>query len=893
MSAPTKLRLDLPLVLPGLDLEDRCVGRLTSTLSGRDGVDEVHVVGADGTGPQLCVHYDPDKITLGRVRELVLATGAQLTDRYSHLVVRSDAPMHARFARRAADGLRSVPGVLEADVAASGAVRIEYDRDAVSRQTLFAAAAALGLVSSGTRADVSVPQTSAGSGKVQEGDSCAEESASGEQPHRHSHDHGQGKETGRADSRDSSHAADDEHSGHKHTEGQGDHAGHDHAHGGPLGDKAELVFALLAGALVLAGWLIGRGGSAPGWLPTVLYVVAYFFGGFFTVKEAIENLRARRFEIDTLMLVAAAGAAALGQWAEGALLLFLFSLGHSLEHYAMGRARRAIEALAKLAPETATRRRDGSIEEVALSALEVGDVVVVRPNERLPADGVIVVGTSSVNQAPVTGESVPVDKKPIADAKTGIASFERVPPEHRVFAGTINGSGAIDVMVARKSDQSTMARVIKMVTEAEAQRSPTQQFTERFERIFVPAVLGLVVLLMFAWLVVDEPFAASFYRAMAVLVAASPCALAISVPSAVLSGVARAARGGVLVKGGGPLENLGTLTSIAFDKTGTLTEGKPRMTDAVAAPSATEEELLSVALAVEESSDHPLASAIVSGARERLGEQAKRLSASDVQSITGRGVQAQVDGEAVHIGKPALFVELPGADMPGALDDANQKLVASGRTTMIVRKGGRFLGVLGVMDTPRPVAASVMTELRKLGVERLIMISGDNQQVAEAVAKTVGLSEARGDLMPEQKVDAIKALRAAHGKVAMVGDGVNDAPAMANSTVGIAMGAAGSDVALETADVALMADDLAQLPFAVGLSRSTSRVIKQNLWVSLGVVAVLIPATILGLNIGTAVLFHEGSTLLVVVNALRLLAYGGSALPTSGASAHGPTAVAG
>jgi Cd2+/Zn2+-exporting ATPase len=416
-----------------------------------------------------------------------------------------------------------------------------------------------------------------------------------------------------------------------------------------------------------------------------------------------------------------------------------------------------------------------------------------------------------------------------------------------------------------------------MVTDAEAQRSPTQQFTERFERIFVPLVLALVGLLLFAGVVIDEPFSASFYRAMAVLVAASPCALAISVPSAVLSGVARAARGGVLVKGGGPLENLGTLTSIAFDKTGTLTEGKPKLTDAVPAEGATEDELLSLALAVEEHSDHPLASAVVAGARERLGERIKTPAVVDVKSITGRGVQALVDGEPVHIGKPALFTELPDSALPPAVDEANQQLIASGRTTMIVRKGGRFLGVLGVMDTPRPAAAQVMAELRKLGIERLIMISGDNQQVAEAVAKTVGLTEAQGDLMPEQKVEAIKKLRETHGKVAMVGDGVNDAPAMANATVGIAMGAAGSDVALETADVALMADDLAQLPFAVGLSRSTSRVIKQNLWVSLGVVAVLIPATIFGLSIGTAVIFHEGSTLVVVVNALRLLAYQGTA----------------
>ncbi len=684
-----------------------------------------------------------------------------------------------------------------------------------------------------------------------------------------------------------------------HVEGEpkSEHADHDHENAGVFGEKSELIFALLAGAFALAGWLLARQAVGPAWLPTAIFVAAYFFGGFYTAREAVENLRAKRFEIDTLMLVAAAGAAALGEWAEGALLLFLFSLGHSLEQFAMGRARRAIEALAKLAPEVATVRRGEKTEEVAVVQLQVGDVLIVRPNERLPADGVVVLGTSAVNQAPVTGESVPVDKEPVKDPAAALAAFDKLAPQHRVFAGTINGAGAIEVSVARRADQSTMARVVKMVTEAEAQRSPTQQLTERFERIFVPTILVLVGALMLAWLVVDETFATSFYRAMAVLVAASPCALAISVPSAVLSGVARAARGGVLVKGGGPLENLGTLTAIAFDKTGTLTEGKPKLTDVIAAEGSTLEELLNVAVAVEKQSDHPLASAVVNGAVERLKGKAEELAISNVESITGRGIKALVAGDVVFIGKPVLFTEMADVPVPADVSKANQSLVETGRTTMIVRRGNRYLGVIGVMDTPRPVAAQVMRELHALGIQKMIMLSGDNQQVADAVAKTVGLTEARGDLMPEDKVATIKALIASEGKVAMVGDGVNDAPAMANATVGIAMGAAGSDVALETADVALMSDDLAHLPFAVGLSRATSRIIKQNLWVSLGVVAVLIPSTILGLSIGTAVLFHEGSTLLVVVNALRLLSYKdqsgrGSVSPIE-APVHGPETLAG
>lgn len=440
-----------------------------------------------------------------------------------------------------------------------------------------------------------------------------------------------------------------------------------------------------------------------------------------------------------------------------------------------------------------------------------------------------------------------------------------------MFAGTINGAGALEIEVTRLSGDTTLAKVVKMVSEAESQKSPTQRFTDRFERIFVPLVLGLVVLLLFAGMVVDEPFRDSFYRAMAVLVAASPCALAIATPSAVLSGIARAARGGVLVKGGGPLEELGSLQALALDKTGTLTEGRPRITDVVPTEGVSEQELLAVAVAVEALSDHPLARAIASDGKARLGDTAIPI-ASGLSSLTGKGVRADVDGVPVLIGKAEMF----GTDGVEPLSPTMQQAIAAlredGRTTMVVRRGGRDLGAIGLMDTPRAAARPALDRLRTLGISRIIMISGDNQKVADAVGKEVGIDEAWGDLMPEDKVTAISKLRA-EAPVAMVGDGVNDAPAMANATVGIAMGAAGSDVALETADVALMADDLSHLPFVIGLSRQTRRIIRQNLVVSLGVVAVLVPATILGLGIGPAVIAHEGSTLLVVFNALRLLAY--------------------
>ena len=644
-----------------------------------------------------------------------------------------------------------------------------------------------------------------------------------------------------------------------------------HVHAPAHGHRTELVFVALCGIALLTGWLLETFSDVPAWIAQSLFIAAYFFGGWFTFIEAIANLRLRRFEIDTLMLVAAIGAAALGEWAEGALLLFLFSLGHSLEAYAMGRAKRAIEALADLAPKTASVLKDGKVTEVSVQDLVVGDIVLVRPNERLPADGFVVKGESTVNQAPITGESVPVDKQPVADVEFAKTNVEAVDAASRVFAGSINGAGALQVFVIRLSGESTLARVVELVREAETNQSPSQQFTNRFERVFTPTVLIGAVVVLLGGFIVDPDMSTSFYRTMAVLVAASPCALAIATPSAVLSGIARAARGGVLIKGGGPLEHLGRLKAMAFDKTGTLTEGKPKLVDVVPTAGVAEIELLEVAVAVETLSDHPLAAAVVRDGRSRL-DGALNLHATDLRSITGRGVRAKLGDDVVYIGKDTLFEEIDGPALPSALLSDIERLEADGRTTMVVRRAGRYLGVLGLMDTPRPGVENVIARLKELGMKRMIMISGDNQQVASAVANAVGLTEARGDLMPNDKVETVRELRE-RAPVAMVGDGVNDAPAMANATVGIAMGAAGSDVALETADVALMGDELKHLPFVVGLSRATSSIIRQNLWLSLGIVAVLVPTTILGLSIGVAVLVHEGSTLIVVINALRLLAY--------------------
>lgn len=803
-----KVALDLPLLLPdALDGRDRCVSRLTETMTGVPGLEEVHVIdAADGAPARLCLHYDPTVTNIGRIRTLATVSGAAITDVFGHVLWTVTGIGHVRKARSVRESLGRLDGVIEADVA-PGLVMIEFDRTRVDDAALRAALESRGVLVQG---------------------------------------------------------ADDAHGDHDHPAGE-------HDHGGPFGERSELIFAICSAVLWSAGFVLELTTDLGDGVLTAVFIAAGLFGGYYTAREAIESIRNRRFEIDFLMLVAAAGAGALGKWEEGALLLALFSLGHALEGYAMGRARRAIEALGELAPKTAVVRVDGIEREVPVEELRVADIVVVKPNERIPSDGFVVAGTSSVNQAPLTGESIPVDKMPVADPATAAEAADTVPAASRLFAGTINGAGQLDLQVTRLSADSTLSKLATMVREAETQASPTQQFTDRFERIFVPVVLALVVAVLVFGAALGSSFSESFYRAMAVLVAASPCALAIATPSAVLAAVARAGQLGVLVKGGGPLEHLGTLRAIAFDKTGTLTEGRPRLTDVVPADGVDRVELLGVAVAVEARSDHPLAAAIVRDGGEQLAGQAP-LTASEATAITGRGIRATVDSSAVLIGNVALFEENGGLSSEVATEV--QRLNADGRTIMIVKRDDRFLGVLGVRDTPRPEARDAVRALQAVGVRRAVMLSGDSQQVADAIARDVGLTDAWGDLMPEDKVAAIGRLRDEEGKVAMIGDGVNDAPALAHATVGIAMGAAGSDVALETADIALMGDDLSKLPVVIGLSRKASGVIRQNLFLSLGMVAFLIPATLVGfVGIGPAVIFHEGSTLVVVANALRLLAY--------------------
>ena len=627
---------------------------------------------------------------------------------------------------------------------------------------------------------------------------------------------------------------------------------------GRLARNRDMQVTIASGVLLLAGYLLEtlvyEGRSLVVW---ALYGGCYLVAGTDVLRNSVRMALRLQFDVDLLMIIAALGAAAVGHPEEGGLLLFLFALGHGLESYALGQARKAIEALGKLSPPTARRRRDGRDEVVPVGELVRGDRVVVRPGERLPVDGLVEEGASEVDQSPITGESRPVVKERGSE----------------VFAGTVNGDGGLVVEVRKLASETLMSRMIRLVEEAQEQRSPSQRLAERFTRIFVPLVLvfvgGMILVPPLAgWLAWDD----SFLRAMTVLVGASPCALAISTPAAVLAGIGQAARHGVLVKGGMHLEDLGTVRAIAFDKTGTLTEGEPKVVSLHPAEGLDEATLLAVAAAIEAHSPHPLARAVVEEASTR---RLALAAAADVKVIQGRGLEGRVDGRVVRAGSLRLFDGAEGrlAATP-EIAAAATAVEQAAQTVIAVAQDERFLGVIGLADRPRAGVREVLATLRAMRIEHLVMLTGDNRAVAEAIAKEIGVTEVEAELLPEDKIRAVRRMLERHGRTAMVGDGVNDAPALAAATVGIAMGSKGTDVALEAADLALMSDDLARLPFAIGLSRATRRLILQNVIISMGVVGVLIPLGILGITtVAWAVVLHEGSTVVVALNALRLLRY--------------------
>ncbi|PID98031.1 MAG: heavy metal translocating P-type ATPase [Actinobacteria bacterium] len=635
----------------------------------------------------------------------------------------------------------------------------------------------------------------------------------------------------------------------------------------------ELLFAIAAGVTYIAGLISEHILALDMPFHTAFYLATYFFGAFFMLGEVWRSFRKGHFNVDFLMIVAALGAATIGKFGEGAVLLFLFSLGHALEEYSMSRATRSIEELADLAPRTAIVRIDAEhTEERPVEKLHVGDTVVVRPHSQVPSDGFIVLGNTTIDQSAVTGESIPIEKSPVNNADEALNHPSTVAHSSQVFAGTLNGPGAFEMLVTATSDNSTLSRVVTLIQEAQVAQSPTQRAIDRFQRIYVPAVI-IGVLLVFAVgaFALDEPLSNSFYRSMLVLVSASPCALALATPSAILASISRAGRSGILVKGGAALELLGQANAMAFDKTGTLTWGYPRVTDTYVEAGVSSNDLQAVALSVEALSDHPLATAIVRDLSEHVPAE-QRLTARDLTSIAGRGVSAYIGEDEVIIGNLRMMhdadIEI-SADTQERVDALHKK----GRTTMLIARSGRLLGLLGMMDLPKAEAHDTLNLLRNSGIKELVVFSGDNRHVVDNVGQSVGADRAIGELLPEDKAEEIRALHKEGYSTVMIGDGVNDAPAMAVADLGIAMGAAGSATALETADIALMADDLGRLPFMVRLSRNTTRIIRQNLFVAMIIVVILVAVSLWGASMGPIILIHEGSTIAVVLNALRLLRF--------------------
>lgn len=836
-----KLKINLDLLLPDIpDEQDACVHRIIKELSKRKGIERIHIVPKNSNSKaQLCFHYNPQKINVDTIEKLASKAGAQISHRYRHLIYEVGGIRHQRQTKLIESVFRREPGIMSVSVAATGIITLEFDTTIINEERIQKMLNSQGLILTKKNQRSETRHTEI----LSSPEDKPEDKHDHELEHKHEHAH--------------------VHDGHEH-----------HHHGGIFGKNTELIFSILCGIFLGIGFLLDKTTSLPFLLILGFYIGAYFLGGYFTAKEAIQTITRGGFEIDFLMLAAALGAAFLGSWAEGALLLFLFSLGHALEHYAMEKARKSIESLTELTPKTALLKQNEQIIEVGIEHLKKSDIIVVKPDTKIPADGIVIKGSSSVNQAPITGESIPVDKEAFKDVNISPEGASKLEAKYRVFAGTINGNDLLEIKVTKEASDSTLARLVKMVNEAQTQKSPTQQFTDKFEKYFVPIILILVVLLCFSFVIINESFSSSFHRAISVLVAASPCALAISTPSAVLSGVARAAHAGVLIKGGRPLEDLGTLTAIAFDKTGTLTEGNPKVTHIIPLGDITETGLLETAIAVESLSDHPIAKAVVRDGTQMLNK-AITIRAHDLQSAHGKGLRAILGDDEIYAGNMVLFDSLNDQSAPdGEIRKQITALEQAGNTTLLFRRNRDYIGIISLMDTPRAEAAGTLEELKKIGIQKMIMLTGDNQEAANTIAAEIGITKALGNLLPEEKVAAIEKIIREENKVAMVGDGVNDAPAMAKSTVGIAMGAAGSDVALETADIALMGDQLSLLPFAIRLSRKAKSIIKQNLWISLGMVTLLIPLTMFDIaSIGPAVIAHEGSTLVVVLNALRLLGF--------------------
>lgn len=622
--------------------------------------------------------------------------------------------------------------------------------------------------------------------------------------------------------------------------------------------RLESTSLILSGILVGAALLSQRLEVGEKALTPLIAGAGMLAGGWFLLPKAWRAVGLLRPDINLLVVIAAVGASIIGEWVEASAVVFLFGVAEWLEGWADRRARRATEALLELAPKVALVKRDGNFVELPVDQVSVGDTVATRSGMSIPLDGVVVTGESAVNQAPITGESVPVDKKP-GDV---------------VYAGTVNGEGSLEIKVTKATGDTTLARIIRLVAEAQEQKAPTQRFVDVFARYYTPAVTVVALLLfLIPPLFLGGEWSTWLYRACVLLIIACPCALVISTPVSIVAGLTALARRGVLVKGGAHLETIGRLKGLAVDKTGTITEGKPQVLGVELLGTATLPQVLGVAAAIDEHSAHPLAKAVVAHAKE---QQIAYERASNYQARSGRGAEGVIDGHACFVGNHRFAHEFGVCSE--SVEARLAAIEAQGQSVVVVGHrphegcNGEVLGIIAIGDTLRPNARAAIAALHAAGVEQVVMLSGDNQRTADFIARQVGIDHAQGDLLPDDKVAAVKTLREKHGVVGMVGDGVNDAPAMATANVGIAMGAAGTDAAIETADIALMRDELGKIAETIRLGRRTLRIIHFNIAFALGLKALFLGLTLSGhASLWLAIMADTGATLLVIANALRLL----------------------
>lgn len=602
----------------------------------------------------------------------------------------------------------------------------------------------------------------------------------------------------------------------------------------------------------MISWFLGEQLGEEHLLPMIGYAASILIGGYTLFIKGLKNLSRLKFDMNTLMTIAIIGAAIIGKWGEGATVVILFAISEALERYSTDKARQSIGSLMDIAPKEALIRRGNEEMMIHVEDIQVGDIMIVKPGQKLAMDGLVIKGTSTLNQAAITGESVPVTKT----------------IDDEVFAGTLNEEGLLEVKVTKRDEDTTISKIIHLVEEAQAERSPSQAFVDKFAKYYTPAIVLLALLIAVVPPLFGGDWSQWLYQGLAVLVVGCPCALVVSTPVAVVTAIGNAAKNGVLIKGGIHLEEAGHLKAIAFDKTGTLTKGIPAITDIVTY-GGNENELLTVTAAIEKGSQHPLASAIVRKAEEN-GLNLNGVSVEEFQSITGKGVKAKVNNEMYYVGSPNLFEELHQT-IESTIKERITRMQTEGKTVMVLGTEKEILSLIAVADEMRETSKEVISKLNHIRIET-VMLTGDNQRTAEAIGKQVGVSDIKADLLPEDKLNFIKELLGKHQSVGMVGDGVNDAPALAASSVGVAMGGAGTDTALETADIALMADDLSKLPYTIKLSRKALAIIKQNITFSLAVKLVALLLVMPGwLTLWIAIFADMGATLLVTLNSLRLL----------------------